>query len=134
MQAMELSIFLFPLKISLINELHTCWMNRRTVALVSGALLAGGTLAYMQSRHHKRSSRPNSSNDVSAPGINEDSLNQNGVDSKPIRAARRKKSGLRSLHVLAAILLKQIGPMGMRCLLSLVTTVVSIFCFLIFVF
>ncbi|OAY82490.1 ABC transporter D family member 1 [Ananas comosus] len=98
--------------------------RRRTVALVSGALLAGGTLAYMQSRHHKRSSRPNSSNDVSAPGINEDSLNQNGVDSKPIRAARRKKSGLRSLHVLAAILLKQIGPMGMRCLLSLVTTVV----------
>lgn len=103
--------------------------NRRTLALVSGVLVAGGTVAYMQSRWHGRSSRPGSSANLSTLGKDKESLSQNGVDDTSIRTARRKKRGLRSLHVLAEMLLSQMGPIGMRNLMALVATVVSFFVF-----
>lgn len=103
--------------------------NRRTVALVSGVLVAGGTLAYMQSRWHSSSLKQESSSNISIPGKNKENLSQNGTDDKSIRTSRRKNRGLRSLHVLAQILLSQMGPMGMRNLMALVATVVSYFVF-----
>jgi hypothetical protein len=42
-----------------------------------------------------------------------------------LAAARQKRSGLKSLHFLAAILLKKIGPSGTRYLLGLVLTAVG---------
>ncbi|XP_072974928.1 ABC transporter D family member 1 [Typha angustifolia] len=98
--------------------------RRRTFALVSTALLAGGTIAYMQSRQHKRSARQESSNGLCATDNGEESLSQNGIEGKSVRATKQRRGGLRSLHVLAAILLKQMGPMGMRNLVALGATVV----------
>ncbi|XP_008781581.2 ABC transporter D family member 1-like [Phoenix dactylifera] len=97
--------------------------RRRTLALVSGVLVAGGTVAYMQSRWLSRSGRPGSSANLSTLGKNKESLIQNGVDDKSIRTPRQKKRGLRSLHVLAAILLSQMGSVGMRNLMALAATV-----------
>ncbi|ONK71128.1 uncharacterized protein A4U43_C04F5000 [Asparagus officinalis] len=98
--------------------------RRRTLVTVTGALVAGGTVAYLRSRHQKRLIRPDSSASDVASESGKGKLSQNGVDDKSIRKSRRKRSGLKSLHVLAAILLSQMGRNGMRNLMALVATVV----------
>ena len=42
---------------------------------------------------------------------------------------KQKKGGLKSLQVLAAILLSEMGQLGAKNLLSLVSIVVSLFCY-----
>jgi len=95
--------------------------RRRTLAVVSGALIAGGTLAYTQSGRWKRQQKTNSSSNGNAH--TKDRIGHNGTDAKLVKP-RKKKSGLKSLHFLAAILLKKIGPNGSNYLLGLIITAV----------
>lgn len=100
---------------------------RRTLALVTGFMVTGGTAVYMQSRISK------SKRDKSESSITVRHLSQNGADDEKAKILRRKKSGLRSLHVLTAILLSKIGLTGLRNLVGLVTTAVScIFVFILY--
>ncbi|KAJ6806420.1 ABC transporter D family member 1 [Iris pallida] len=91
--------------------------RRKTLAAATGILVAGGAVAYVRSRQLNKSIRP----DPSGPAPVSNS--QNGISNNPVKRTR-KKGGLRSLHVLAAILLSQMGRSGMRNLLALVVTVV----------
>ncbi|CAO1943177.1 unnamed protein product [Urochloa humidicola] len=97
--------------------------RRRTLAVVSGALLAGGTLAYTQSGRWKKQQKENSCSDGNAHTRTKDKIGQNGSEGKLVKP-RKKKSGLKSLHFLAAILLKKIGPNGSNYLLGLIITAV----------
>lgn len=97
--------------------------RRRTLAAVTGILVTGGTVAYLRSRYQRKYIRPDSSSAVTS-GEAIQQLNQNGVDDKSIKKPIRKRSGLRSLNALAAILLSQMGQRGMRNLVALVATVV----------
>uniref|UniRef100_A0A453GUR0 ABC transmembrane type-1 domain-containing protein n=1 Tax=Aegilops tauschii subsp. strangulata TaxID=200361 RepID=A0A453GUR0_AEGTS len=95
--------------------------RRRTLAVVSGALLAGGTLAYAQSGRRRKHREENPCNDANTRS--KESISQNGVDGKVVKP-RKKKNLLKSLHFLAAILLKKIGPSGTNYLLGLMLTAV----------
>ncbi|XP_076923397.1 ABC transporter D family member 1-like [Bidens hawaiensis] len=79
--------------------------RRKTLLLATGIIVAGGTAAYMQSR--TRLTRPDDNN------------NNNNIVKKS-----RQKKGLKSLQVLAAILLSHMGRFGARNLFALVATVV----------
>ncbi|KAL0908268.1 hypothetical protein M5K25_022756 [Dendrobium thyrsiflorum] len=92
--------------------------RRRTLALVAGVMVTGGTAVYMQSRITK-SKRDRSKSSINVTGH----LSQNGVDDEAAKILR-KRSGLRSLHILTAILLSKIGTTGLRTLVGLVTTAV----------
>ncbi|PAN16788.1 hypothetical protein PAHAL_3G086600 [Panicum hallii] len=93
--------------------------RRRTLAVVSGALIAGGALAYARSSQSQRRRR-SEAGEASALATNGDGLSQSGR----LAVTRQKKSGLKSLHFLTAILLKKIGPNGTRYLLGLILTAV----------
>uniref|UniRef100_A0A0E0KXK4 ABC transporter domain-containing protein n=1 Tax=Oryza punctata TaxID=4537 RepID=A0A0E0KXK4_ORYPU len=100
--------------------------RRKTLAVVSGALLAGGALAYARSSQGQRRRRSEENHGDDATGTlarNGDRMGQNGVDGRLV-GTKRRKGGLRSLHFLAAILLKKIGPNGTRYLLGLTLTAV----------
>ncbi|WVZ67270.1 hypothetical protein U9M48_016375 [Paspalum notatum var. saurae] len=98
--------------------------RRRTLAVVSGVLLAGGTLAYAQSARRKKHQESNSCSDANSHSKNnKERTSPNGVDTKLVKT-RKKKNGLQSLHFLAAILLKKIGPNGTNYLLGLIITAV----------
>ncbi|XP_006653954.1 ABC transporter D family member 1 [Oryza brachyantha] len=99
--------------------------RRKTLAVVSGALLAGGALAYARSSQgqRRRRSEENYGDDASALARNGDRTAQNGVDGR-LAGTKRRKGSLRSLHFLAAILLKKIGPNGTRYLIGLMLTAV----------
>ncbi|KAL5228706.1 hypothetical protein ABZP36_016971 [Zizania latifolia] len=97
--------------------------RKRTLAIVSGALLAGGTLAYAQSGRHQKHQPENSHSHANAQTRNNQSICQNGVDGKLVKT-RKKKNGLKSLHFMVAILLKKIGSNGTNYLLSLIITAV----------
>ncbi|KAJ0960450.1 hypothetical protein J5N97_001732 [Dioscorea zingiberensis] len=94
---------------------------------VAGVLVASGTVAYMQSGLSNRLTRINSSIQT-LPGNLEETLMQNETNDNSNDNRRRirsqKNGGLRSIHVLAAILISRMGPRGMQNLLALVTTVV----------
>lgn len=96
--------------------------RRKTLLVAAGVLVAGGTAAYMQSRFSCR--RPNSFghyNGISNEGETPDKeVGNNDI----VKKNKQKKGGLRSLQVLAAILLSQIGRLGLRDLLALVAIVV----------
>ncbi|CAM0958524.1 unnamed protein product [Alopecurus aequalis] len=94
--------------------------RRRTLAVVSGALVAGGALAYARSGGRRR--RPDGAGD-GLVGRNGERPGQNGTDGR-VAGTKRRKSTLKSLHFLAAILLKKIGPNGTRYLLGLMLTAV----------
>ncbi|XP_047095788.1 ABC transporter D family member 1-like [Lolium rigidum] len=98
--------------------------RRRTLAVVSGALVAGGALAYARSGRRRRSeAAANGDGGVNALGRNGERLGHGGTDGR-VAASKRRKSALKSLHFLAAILLKKIGPNGTRYLLGLMLTAV----------
>ncbi|EEC72229.1 hypothetical protein OsI_05340 [Oryza sativa Indica Group] len=97
--------------------------RRRTLAVVSGALLAGGTLAYAHSARRQKRQEEYSHSDASTQTTGNQSICQNGVDGKLVKT-RKKKNGLKSLQFLAAILLKKIGPNGINHLLGLMITAV----------
>ncbi|KAF6987268.1 hypothetical protein CFC21_004926 [Triticum aestivum] len=102
--------------------------RRRTLAVVSGALVAGGALAYARSgRGQRRRGRPEAANDGDdALARNGERPGHSGTDGRlaGTTTSKRRKSALKSLHFLAAILLKKIGPNGTRYLLGLMLTAV----------
>ncbi|XP_044971047.1 ABC transporter D family member 1-like isoform X2 [Hordeum vulgare subsp. vulgare] len=102
--------------------------RRRTLAVVSGALVAGGALAYARSgrcqrRRGRLEAAVNDGDD--ALGRNGERLGHNDTDGRLVGTMKRRKSALKSLHFLAAILLKKIGPSGTRYLLGLMLTAVE---------
>jgi hypothetical protein len=100
-------------------------VNRRTLAVVSGALVAGGALAYARSGRRRRpEAATNGDGGGDALGRNGERLGHGGRDGR-VAGTKRRKSALKSLHFLAAILLKKIGPNGTRYLLGLMLTAVS---------
>ncbi|KAF4349060.1 hypothetical protein G4B88_029029 [Cannabis sativa] len=87
--------------------------RRKTLLLATGIVFAGGAAAYVQSRYSSRK---------------HDSLGhynglQTNSEDKAVKRNTDKKGGLKSLKVLAAILLSRMGHMGARDLLSLVAIV-----------
>lgn len=101
--------------------------DRKTLLLATGILVAGGTAAYVQSR-----SRVNRHDLLgnSYEHNNDNELTKEEV-TKGTSAPQKKpkKGGLKSLQVLAAILLSEMGQLGAKNLLALVSIVVSIFCY-----
>uniref|UniRef100_A0A1D1Z638 ABC transporter D family member 1 n=2 Tax=Anthurium amnicola TaxID=1678845 RepID=A0A1D1Z638_9ARAE len=98
--------------------------RRKTLAVVTGVLVAGGTAAYVQSRRQSRFLRPDSSGHQKEPKSSPEKLSQNGLDVSSIKKRKHTSGALKCLQVLTAILLSRMGPMGMRNLVALVTTVV----------
>ncbi|KAF6139384.1 hypothetical protein GIB67_026226 [Kingdonia uniflora] len=98
--------------------------RRRTLALATGILVAGGTAAYMQSRLWSRRTRHDSYDRYNGAVTNKEKSNKVGESDCTVKKSRVTKGGLRSLKVLAAILLSQIGQMGVKDLLTLVSIVV----------
>lgn len=99
--------------------------HRKTLLLATGILVAGGTAAYVQSRFSSK--KPDSFHHYN--GLNDDKEKLENVvsDTSNVKKTTRKKGGLKSLKVLAAILLSEMGKMGARDLLALVAIVVSLF-------
>lgn len=95
---------------------------RKALILATGVLVAGGSAAYVKSRfNYKKHDSFGQYN-----GLN----NNEGDTEQLINDGKRKKTpdkrgGLKSLKVLAAILLSHMGKMGARDLLSLLGIVVS---------
>ncbi|MQM14516.1 hypothetical protein Taro_047449, partial [Colocasia esculenta] len=96
-------------------------LNRKTLAVVTGVLVAGGTATYVQSRRHVRSTRPDSSGHQNGP---DPSGHQNSMNVISNKQRKHRRGALKSLQVLTAILLSRMGPMGMRNLMALMTSVV----------
>lgn len=91
--------------------------RRKSLLLATGILVTGGTAAYMHSRlSHER---PGSFGHCNGPG----SLTE-GPENDNSKNSGQKKNALRSLQILAGILLSQIGRRGARDLLALVSVVV----------
>ena len=97
--------------------------DRKTLLLATGMLVAGGTAAYMQSR-----SRVNKHDLLGhCNGYNDEKqvTKEEVVKGATAPKNKQKKGGLKSLQVLAAILLSEMGQLGARDLLALVGIVVS---------
>ncbi|ERN14929.1 hypothetical protein AMTRI_Chr02g213560 [Amborella trichopoda] len=94
--------------------------GRRTLAVASAVLVAGGTAAYMQSRRRDRNVQHN----ALGPDTDRETLAQVGSNDSNISRSTRKRGGLKSLHVLARILLSNMGRKGVHNLLALVSVVV----------
>lgn len=95
--------------------------RRKTLLLATGVVFAGGMAAYVHSR--LSSKRHDSFSHYN--GLHNDKENSKALaNDTTLKKISKKKGGLKSLKVLAAILLSQMGRMGARDLLSLVAIVV----------
>ncbi|KAE9604779.1 putative fatty-acyl-CoA-transporting ATPase [Lupinus albus] len=96
--------------------------RRKTLLLATGILAAGGAAAYMKSRFrvskHDLLGHCNGNNN--GKEVAKDDIEKDAAASKN----KQKKGGLKSLQVLAAILLSEMGQLGARDLLALVGIVV----------
>lgn len=97
--------------------------DRKSLLLATGILVAGGTAAYMQSRFSSRTANP--ANHCNGIDDENGKLESVGKDNATRKISTKKRSGLRSLKVLTAILLSKMGQSGARDLLALVTILVS---------
>nr|GEV86980.1 ABC transporter D family member 1 [Tanacetum cinerariifolium] len=95
--------------------------RRKALLLATGIVVAGGTAAYMQSQSRVR--RPNGTGQYNGLGDDSEQVDLDVGINTTTKKSRQKK-GLKSLQVLAAILLSHMGKMGARDLLALVATVV----------
>ncbi|KNA13617.1 hypothetical protein SOVF_115030 [Spinacia oleracea] len=96
--------------------------RRKSLLLATGILVAGGTAAYMQSRlSHKRT---DSIGHCNGPGSLTEGSENDVSKLTAYKGKKQKKNALRSLQVLAAILLSHMGRRGARDLLALVSVVV----------
>ncbi|XP_034202477.1 ABC transporter D family member 1 isoform X1 [Prunus dulcis] len=96
--------------------------RRKTLLLATGIVVAGGTVAYVQSRlSHKKHDAIGHYNGLND---NEETTEKVVTNDHKLKKPPRKKGGLKSLQVLAAILLSEMGQMGVRDLLALVSIVV----------
>lgn len=96
--------------------------RRKSLLLASGILVAGGTAAYLKSRFS--SEKPNTFGHYNGIGETERKADKAVANRSSVKKANRNKGGLKSLQVLAAILLSEMGKMGARDLLALVGIVV----------
>ncbi|GAB4851631.1 ATP-binding cassette sub- D member 1 [Ancistrocladus abbreviatus] len=97
--------------------------RRKSLLVAAGILVASGTAAYMQSRFSYK--QPGSYSHCNGPGnLKEDSENDAAKFNVSKTKKQKKKNALRSLQVLTAILLSQMGRKGTQVLLGLVGTVV----------
>ncbi|KAH9670038.1 ABC transporter D family member 1 [Citrus sinensis] len=92
--------------------------RRKTILLASGILVAGGTAAYLKSRFSSK--KPDTFSHYNGLGDSERKPDKAVANRSNIKKANQKKGGLKSLQVLAAILLSEMGKMGARDLLALV--------------
>ncbi|KAH9718659.1 ABC transporter D family member 1 [Citrus sinensis] len=92
--------------------------RRKTILLASGILVAGGTAAYLKSRFSSK--KPDAFGHYNGLGDSERKPDKAVANRSNIKKANQKKGGLKSLQVLAAILLSEMGKMGARDLLALV--------------
>ncbi|KAF7834291.1 ABC transporter D family member 1-like [Senna tora] len=96
--------------------------RRRTLLLATGVLVAGGTAAYVQSRW--RVNKRDFIDPCNGHNNDEEIMKEDVVKSTTKPKNKPKKGGLKSLQVLAAILLSEMGQLGARDLLALVGIVV----------
>jgi len=99
--------------------------NRKTLLVATGILVAGGTAAYVHSRirvnrHALLGDSDGNNNDGELP-------KEEVTKRTSAQKDKQKKGGLKSLQVLAAILLSEMGQLGAKNLLALVCIVVSLF-------
>lgn len=112
-------LLLFALQLTLLLLSH-----RKTLLLATGILVAGGTAAYVQSRLSCR--KPDSFSHLN--GVDDANENSKVFRDNNVKKTTQKKGALKSLQVLAGVLLSEMGKMGMRDLLALAAIVVSLFC------
>lgn len=97
--------------------------RRKSLLLATGIIVAGGAAAaYMQTRNSSR--KPNSFGHYNGLGDNNKESDKVVGHGNFVKKSRQKKGGLKSLQVLAEILLSHMGRMGARDLLALVAAVV----------
>ncbi|AEE87127.1 peroxisomal ABC transporter 1 [Arabidopsis thaliana] len=98
--------------------------RRKSILLAAGIVAAGGTAVYLKSRVASR--RPDSSRLCNGQSDDDETLEKLTATDQNAKITTKKKKGggLKSLQVLTAILLSQMGKMGARDLLALVATVV----------
>ncbi|KAK7306012.1 hypothetical protein VNO77_43926 [Canavalia gladiata] len=96
--------------------------RRKTLLLASGILITGGTAAYLQSRFkvnkHDLFGHCNGHNN------DKEVTKEEVVKGATAPKNKQKKGGLKSLQILAAILLSELGKLGARDLLGLVAIAV----------
>ncbi|GMH08156.1 hypothetical protein Nepgr_009996 [Nepenthes gracilis] len=92
--------------------------RRKYLLIASGILVAGSTAAYVQSRSSYK--LPGSFNYCNGPAKLNDNSENDGANHNVSKTKRPKKNGLRSLQVLTAIILSQMGLKGARDLLGLI--------------
>ncbi|KAH1251054.1 ABC transporter D family member 1 [Glycine max] len=96
--------------------------RRKTLLLATGILVAGGTAAYVQSRF--RGNRDDLLGDSYERNNDKELTKEEVMKGTSAPKNKQKKGGLKSLQVLAAILLSEMGQLGAKNLLSLVSIVV----------
>ncbi|KAK6258893.1 hypothetical protein SCA6_013367 [Theobroma cacao] len=92
--------------------------RRKALLLASGIVVAGGAAAYVQSRFSSK--KPNSYCHYNGDRDNRENSDEVVKNNNNVKGTTQKKSGLKSLQVLAAILLSEMGQIGARDLLALV--------------
>ncbi|GKV25366.1 hypothetical protein SLEP1_g34815 [Rubroshorea leprosula] len=96
--------------------------RRKTLLLATGVLVVGGTAAYVQSRFNGKKS--DSLGHYNGIRDNEENSNKGVTNNDNVKKSRQKKGGLKSLQILAGILLSKMGQVGARNLLALVAIAV----------
>ncbi|KAK7399543.1 hypothetical protein VNO78_10728 [Psophocarpus tetragonolobus] len=96
--------------------------RRKTLLLATGILVAGGTAAYLQSRF--RVNRHDLLGDSYEHNNDKELTKEEVVKVTSAPKNKQKKGGMKSIQVLAAILLSEMGQLGAKNLLALVSIVV----------
>ncbi|XP_022739665.1 ABC transporter D family member 1-like isoform X2 [Durio zibethinus] len=96
--------------------------RRKALLLASGIVVAGGAAAYVQSRFS--SNKADSYGHYNGVRENREISDEVLKKNNNVKGTTQKKGGLKSLQVLAAILLSEMGQIGARDLLALVGIVV----------
>ncbi|XP_022739666.1 ABC transporter D family member 1-like isoform X3 [Durio zibethinus] len=92
--------------------------RRKALLLASGIVVAGGAAAYVQSRFS--SNKADSYGHYNGVRENREISDEVLKKNNNVKGTTQKKGGLKSLQVLAAILLSEMGQIGARDLLALV--------------
>ncbi|KAI8004207.1 ABC transporter D family member 1 [Camellia lanceoleosa] len=107
---------------------HGCSLlasRRKTILLSTGVVVAGGTTTYLRSRYCGE--RPDHFGHYNGLCDNKEQLEKVVGNENIVKKSRqKKKGGLKSLQVLASILLSRMGPIGARDLLSLLDIVLKL--------
>lgn len=97
--------------------------KRKLLLLATGVIVSGGTAVYLQSRYGGK--RPDSYGRCNGLSDNNEQLERVVGNETIVKKSRqKKKSPLKSLQILAAILLSRIGRVGARDILALVAIAV----------